>query len=257
MRKPQLALPAVGAVAVGEVQAGGVSHWLFSDGRTLPVIRGGAPEDDPPAGGTGGAGGGQPPAGAPPAGQPRTFDQAELDRVAAREKSQGERAGQRKLLQTLGFDPETCKPEDAKKVLDDWRAAQDASKDQATRDREAAATDRAAAAEDRRQAGAERHSLAVAQALIAAGLPGDDVADIGLLVKTEVGADAATVKQAVEDLKKKRPALFGPAAPGGQQLPGGDPGTPGRGADGGGTGKSGVARGKAKAQELGWAKQPA
>lgn len=254
MRKPQLALPAVGAVAVGEVQVGGVSRWLFSDGRTLPVIRGGAPDDGETGSGTG-AGTGQPAPGTPPAGQPRTFQQAEVDGIAAREKSQGERAGQRRLLQTLGFDPE--KPEDAKKTLDDWRAAQDASKDQATRDREAAATDRAAAAEDRRQASFERHSLAVAQALVAAGLPGDDVADIGLLVKAEVGADAATVKQAVDDLKKKRPALFGPAAPGGQQMPGGDPGTPGRGAGGGGTGKSGVARGKAKAQELGWAKQPA
>lgn len=256
MRRPQLTLPAVGAVAVGEVLVGRAPHWLYSDGRTLPIVRGGAPDDDETGSGTGGAGAGQPAAGAPAAGQPRTFDQAELNRVAAREKSQGERAGQRALLQTLGFD-ETTKPEDAKKVLDDWRAAQDAQKDQATRDREAAAAEKTAATEERRQVAAERHALAVERALVAAGLPGDDVEDIGLLVKTDIGADAATIKQAVEDLKTRRPALFGPPAPGGQPLPGGDPGTPGRGAGGGGTGKSGVARGKAKAQELGWAKQPA
>lgn len=268
-RRPFL-LPSPDARALSVVEVDGRSLWLFDDGGLLPYVAGGSPDDDPPAGG--GAGSGGPAGGSGGDGAGRTFTQDDVTRIGTREKEQGERAGKRAALEplakALGIDVDAVKVEDLAGLIERARAAEDAQKTEAQRAKDAADAEKAAATTERQNAAQERHAAAVERVLLRSGVAaGEDddekvakaVDRAARLLDVEVGADAETIRKAVDTLKTDVPALFAPAEPGAggqQQPPPGDPGTPGRGA-GAGSGKSGVAAGKAKAAELGWTKKTA
>jgi len=196
----------------------------------------------------------------PPAGPPKTFTQDDVTRVAAREKSEGERAGRKALLEQLGL-PADTKPEDLKARLDAITAAEDAQKTEATKAKDAAELAKRESDREKQTAAAERHQAAVERHLLRAGVGGGESDDAKLakaidraskLVEVEAGADSEKIAAAVADLKKDMPELFTAAKTDGKQ-PDGDAAAKTRKAGDGQ--KSGVARGREKAAELGWTKQ--
>jgi hypothetical protein len=246
-RARRLTLPARNATAVGIVRRdGGVFH-LFSDGGLLPVVRGGAPDDDPD------------PKTDPDAG--KTFTETELAARAAKEKSEGERNGRWTTLERLGL-PRDTDLDALKSRLEAIAAAEEAQKTEAQREKDAAETARRDAEAEKASAAQTRHAADVERFLLRAGVGAGETDEDKLakalgraaaLIEREapVGSDAEKIKQAVADLKQDMPALFGAAGSGGQ--PDGDPAPQTRKAGDGQ--KSGVERGKAKAAELGWTKE--
>ncbi|WP_169165111.1 hypothetical protein [Cellulomonas taurus] len=148
--------------------------------------------------------GSTPPAPTPPA----TFTQQQLNDIAASEKAQGRNAALREVSEKLGMTVE-----DAAQVLAAAKAADDANKSDAQRDREAAAKEKAEAEAEKAAAAADRHAARVERLLGTAGAA--NVAVAARAIDVAVGADDATVTAAIEKLKTDAPGLFGaaPTAP--------------------------------------------
>lgn len=183
-----------------------------------------------------------------PAGGPaeKTFTQADLDRIVTREKAAASRSAASQLAESLGMSVD-----DAKKLLAEHAAAQDAAKTQAQRDAEALTAARAEADRAKGEVTAARHAVAVERELVRAGLVlPDDAAErddaltqAAALVSADQGADGAAIAAAVKATKKRWPGLF--AAP--SKAGSGDPGPGPRGA-GHGAGPTGLEAGKAMAR---------
>jgi hypothetical protein len=167
---------------------------------------------------------GQAPKPTPPA--QRVFTQAEVEALAAKEKAQGKRSAAKEFAEKHGFST----IEDAETFIATARKAQDdALTEQQKRekdlaDREAKAEAREKAAEARERA-ANRRSV-----LVGLGASGDDLEDAAALLRVADDADEATLQEAADKLKTRRPELFGatpqtaavlPPAPGG--APAGSP----------------------------------
>lgn len=188
-----------------------------------------APANEPPAGdpagGQGGAGGGTEPnkGGA----EDKTFTQADLNRIGAKEKAEGKAAAERAIAESLGVSIE-----DAKVIIAKSKEAEDQKKSEADKDREAAAKERAEAEKTRKDVARELHEARVRTAFAAAGFTGDEDALKRAMkaVTVDEGASADDITADVKELKKTlNPELFGSKkAGGGGRLPGGDPkgGTP-------------------------------
>ncbi len=195
-----------------------------------------------------------PPAGDPPA--PKTFEQAEVERIAAREKDEGRRAALASVTEALG-----CTPEEAKAILDEHRAAEDERKSEAQRAREKADADSATAVEATASAKRAERDARLAMILLGsgvtievddAGAPKGRAARILSLVTAGLPADAdsATLLAAVEAVKTDMPELFGatPAPGGGVKPPSGEPGTPPP--NGAPAPAGGLARGAERAKQM-------
>ncbi|MDK0524997.1 hypothetical protein [Streptomyces sp. ML-6] len=193
-----------------------------------------------------------PPKPAPPA--QRTFTQAEVEALAAKEKAQGQRAGARTALEEFAAEHGFNNVDDAKAFIAAARKAQqDAlSEDEKRRqeleqrERELAAREAAATARER---DANRRAV-----LVGLGATGDDLEDAAALLRVDDSADESTVRDAAEKLKERRPELFGtkpapqpsalPPAPGGAPA-GSPPRTP--------AGKDDVqARARKRAEQMGF-----
>lgn len=187
--------------------------------------------------GGGGTGGGAPapvptPPPAPPAndGKPadgdggegqRTFDQAEVSRIAAREKEQGRRAAEQALADQLGMPIA-----EAKAILDRQRETEEAAKTDAQREKDRAAAERQAAENEKAAAKLETHNARVERAFLREGIDLDTLKDeerarIARLVSVEPGATFDEVLSDVKSVKAGFPGLFAGTA--GNGLPGSDP----------------------------------
>ncbi|MBK3625348.1 hypothetical protein JHN59_10900 [Streptomyces sp. MBT49] len=179
------------------------------DGRPIYPILGASPEDDSnkPEDGGGTASG--------------SVTQEDLARLLAREKTQGGRAAVKKLLGDLGFDNSEALSE----FIITKRDAEQAALTEIER-REQAAEEKLKAAEEREAQAAARERAAVRRAALAGlGAAGDDLSDAVLLIDRALAdqpdADEAAVAAAAEQLRERRPELFGqaretvPPAPGG------------------------------------------
>ena len=184
-----------------------------------------------------------PPIIAPPAETPRVFTQDDVTAIATREKAQGHRAAMQEVSEKLGMTIE-----EATKLVADHKAAEDAQKSEAQKDREAAATERAEAATLKSEAARELHVARVTSALIAAGVDAKTIPVINLAVP--VGADAAAITVAIDALKVTAPGLFGVAPARQDTTPPAPPGSPA-------AGKSAAEEAAAVALERGWTKPPA
>ncbi|MCK9929337.1 hypothetical protein MXD62_19495 [Frankia sp. Mgl5] len=178
----------------------------------------------------------------------RTFTQADLDRIAAREKAQGRKAAEQAFADQLGVSVT-----EAADIIKAHQQRADADKSEiqrATEAREQALRDADTARAEATQA---RHAAAVERALLVAGvaLPEAEadrdtaLARVARLVDAEPGADTATIAAAVAGVKTQFPGLFGQRA-----AAGGAAGDPGPGPRGGGQGGGGgIAAGIARAQQ--------
>ncbi|MCX4858364.1 hypothetical protein [Streptomyces canus] len=164
----------------------------------------------------------------PPAQVP---DQETLTRLLAREKQQGERAAIRKLVEQLGF----AKTDDLTTFVQQQRDAQAAQLSEIER-REQAAEEKLRSAETREAQALAREHVAIRRAALGGlGAAGDDLEDAVLLIdralQDQPDADEAAVAAAAEQLKERRPELFGQARATVPPAPGGSPagGPPKRG----------------------------
>ncbi|MGQ4490871.1 hypothetical protein ACN6LM_001759 [Streptomyces sp. SAS_281] len=147
-----------------------------------------------------------------------TFTQDRLGKMLTREKAQGERAAIKRLLSTLGFD----NPKALTEFVSSQREAEQAALSEVER-REQVAQERELQAARREELAAERERAALRRAaLVALGAEGDDLVDAErLLAVDDEDADEAQVQAAAEQLRTRRPELFGevrtqvPAAPAG------------------------------------------
>ncbi|MEU6475310.1 hypothetical protein ABZ858_00190 [Streptomyces sp. NPDC047017] len=177
------------------------------DGRPIFPILGASPEDDSnkPEDDEAGVG---------------AVTQEDLSRLLAREKTQGGRAAVKKLLGELGFD----NSEALSQFVTTKREADQAALTEIER-REQAAEEKLRAAEAREAQAAARERAAVRRSALAGfGATGDDLSDAVLLIDRALAdqpdADEDAVAAAAEQLKERRPELFGaraatPPAPGG------------------------------------------
>lgn len=161
--------------------------------------------------------GGDPPA-APPAGDPppadppkpgppaqRTFTQAEVEALAAKEKAQGKRSAAKEFAEKHGF----TSIEDAEKFIAAARKAEEDNLSEQQK-REKALAEREAAADAREQAALARERAANRRAaLVGLGATGDDLEDAAALLRVADDADDATIADAAVKLKERRPELFG------------------------------------------------
>lgn len=220
MRRPALHHPHTGPTGWSHPYAPN-PFTFYADGGDDPVT--------PPAA--------EPPKPGPPA--TKTFTQDEVAALAAKEKSQGERAGARKALEDFAAANGFTSADDAKAFIEAARQAKEAAlseeeKRKAALDRreqELAAKEAAAVARERI---ANRRSV-----LVGLGATGEDLEDATALLRVEDDADDTTVSEAAAKLKERRPELFGaartpaaaapasmPPAPGGSPAGGPPPRTP-------------------------------
>lgn len=171
--------------------------------------------------------GGTPPA--PPAPEPpkpgppatTSFSQEDLERIAAKEKAQGERAGARKALEDFAKEHGFSNVDDAKAFIAAARTAEEAKKTEEQkrqeeldrREQELAAREATAV---QRERAANRRAV-----LVGLGATGDDLDDAAALLRVADDADDQAVQDAAAALKGRRPELFGTksATPPATQLP--------------------------------------
>ncbi|MEU4166112.1 hypothetical protein AB0F46_04400 [Streptomyces sp. NPDC026665] len=186
------------------------------DGRPVYPILGASPEDESnkPEGDGGGA-----------------VKQEDLSRLLAREKTQGGRAAVKKLLGELGFDDSEALTE----FVTTKRDAEQAALTGLQR-REQAADEKLRTAEAREaQAIARERAASLQAALAGLGAVGDDLADAVRLIDRALAdqpdGDEEAITAAAEQLKERRPELFGQAREITPPAPGGSPagGPPSRG----------------------------
>ncbi|MFI9391915.1 hypothetical protein ACIG53_13640 [Streptomyces bauhiniae] len=146
-----------------------------------------------------------------------TLTQDRLGKMLTREKAQGERGAVRRLLSQLGFD----NPKALTEFVTAQREAEQAALSEVER-REQAAAERELQAARREEQAAERERAALRRAaLVALGAEGDDLTDAERLLAVDDDADEAQIQAAAEQLRTRRPELFGdvrtpvPAAPAG------------------------------------------
>lgn len=170
-----------------------------------------------------------PPAPAPP--EPdKTFTQDDLTRIATREKEAGKRAAETELAESLGVSLD-----EAKKIVADAKAAGEAAKTEAQKDRDAAAKEKQDAEAEKAAAKSEVHSARLERAFAKEGIDLDGTKDeekakaarLLRMVTVEPGASYEDVLADVQQIKKDFPALFGAPSTTTRTAPGGDPkGTP-------------------------------
>lgn len=203
-----------------------------------------------------------PPKPGPPPASAATFTQEDLERIAAKEKSQGERAGARKALEEFAAEHGFSNVDDAKAFIEAARKAQEDALTEQEKAKKKLEADQQAIATERQTIAAERRTLRREQALSRLGavdatddqgntIPNlqDALAMLDRDLAATPDADEQAVADAAARLKARRPELFGttpppqgqqspqmPPAPGGapaggpppRQAPAGRPGDRGR-----------------------------
>jgi hypothetical protein len=219
---------------------------FYNDGGQNPAVPPVVPPTTDPAG--------DPPRPGPPA--VRTFTQAEVEALAAREKAQGKRSAAKEFAEKHGFGT----IEDAEEFIAAARKAQEDTLSEQERAQKQLAEDRARVESERTTLAAERRTLRREQALARLGavditddqgnvIPNlaDALAMLDRDLSSVPDADEQAVTEAATRLKARRPELFGapatapaggqmPPAPGGapaggpppRQVPAGKPGDRGR-----------------------------
>lgn len=203
----------------------GRPSWLYSDGTILPVIAGGdgSTDDGNNGDGTDGSNGSSDDDSNP------KFTQKDLNRLLAREKSDGKRVATAEVLQALGVQ----NMDEAKDMIQKLREAEQAQLSDAEKAKNAAELAKAEADKAKADAALERKLARIERALIRAGASEEHIDRVSRLVDVEDDADQDKINEAVEALKEDMPALFeAPGETNGRapdpKPPGSNPGRPPR-----------------------------
>ncbi|MCH0562179.1 hypothetical protein [Streptomyces sp. MUM 2J] len=147
-----------------------------------------------------------------------TIPQEELSRRFAREKDQGRRAGVRDLLGQLGFESAKALPEYVQSQRQTEQQEKDAEQARLSEveRREQAAAERERQAQERETAAVARERDAARRAvLVGLGATGTELEDAVVLLNrlADPDADDSALAGAAEELKERRPELFGQRPP--------------------------------------------
>lgn len=138
---------------------------------------------------------------------PKTFTQADLDRLATKQKREGKRAAHRELMERLGFDS----IEETEKFIQEAKDRAD-STDQDADKRLKKIEDRERKAEERiQQATRKANEADVMSALIAEGLDRKEARRAARLVELDLDSedlDEDEILAAVDELREEMPRLF-------------------------------------------------
>ncbi|MFG2359389.1 hypothetical protein [Streptomyces sp. NPDC048521] len=212
---------------------------FYNDGGTPPTP---TPQDPPKPG---------PPPSPTPVPQ---YTQEDLERIAAKEKDQGKRAGARQALEDFATEHGFNSVDDAKAFIAAARQAEEAKKTEEQRLRDELERIKAEAAAREAAAVARERAATRRAVLVGLGATGDDLEDASALLRVADDADEQAITEAATALKERRPELFG-AKPAPQPNP--LPPAPG-GAPAGGSGKPHAtkddvkARAEARARQMGF-----
>jgi hypothetical protein len=214
-----------------EIKLADGSLWLWPDGSFAPVVRGGDGEDPEPD-----------PDPNEPTGPNGSFTQADLKRIAAREKRDGTAKGRRDLVKELGLESE----EDLKKLLDNHRAEEQKNLSEAEKAKKKAEDETAKAISERTSARQDRFDARCERALLKAHCPEAIVERAVRLVEmnwdtSEEVPDQSVFDEAVDELKKTMPQLFNSVDGGATPPPDSDPGS---GKKGGNAKPTGISAGR-------------
>lgn len=169
-----------------------------------------------------GTGSGPAPASTAPAAPPAGYlSQDEVNRIAAREKDEGKRAAERAMAESLGVTVE-----EAKQIIADARARDDAEKTEAQK-----AQARAEAAEKKATALVEEatrkgHEAAVRLALLEGGVLRERLDSAARLVDAEPGASEQDFAKAITAARTAAPEFFVAQSEGNEPPKPGDPPKP-------------------------------
>lgn len=154
-----------------------------------------------------------------------TLTQAQLDAQSAGIRKEAERTAKKQAEKALA-DSLGVSVDEAKQIIADQKAAQEAAKGESQKAIDAAKAREEAATARERAAIARERSAEVKLALMDAGINPTRLARATTLLVTDVAedADADAIKAAAEALKSEMPELFGAGSPGG--APSGDPSGP-------------------------------
>jgi hypothetical protein len=190
----------------------------------------------------------------------RTFTQADVDKIAGRRASEGEKAAARRLLEELGVKDVG----EAKKVIEAARKAAEKDKTELERER-TKATEAAAAAESaKREAATAKAQLKIDRLLLDAGAQPGRLGRLSKMVFVEIDDDADddAIKEAIESVKTDFAEAFTKTddADSGKKKTG--PAPSGAARDGAGSKKSvpvtdAMTRGRERARRLQGRDQPA
>lgn len=155
----------------------------------------------------------------------KKFSQADLNKIAAKQKAEGKAAAEKAVIDLLG-----CTPAEAAEIVKKHREAEDANKSEAEKALQKAQQEREAAEAAKREAASEVHEARIERALAAEGFAGDDkkLARVRKMITVEVGATYDDVLADVQDAKKEFPEIFAGKTPEGDgkkpgKLPSSDP----------------------------------
>lgn len=129
----------------------------------------------------------------------RTFTQADVDKIAGRRASEGEKAAARKMLEELGVKDVG----EAKKVIEAARKAAEKDKTELERERTKASEATTAAETARREAAVAQAQLKIDRHLLAAGAEPQRLERLSKMVFVELDDDADddAIKEAIESVK--------------------------------------------------------
>lgn len=163
---------------------------------------------------------GTPPGGTTTETPPKSFTQAEVTAIAAREKDEGRRSAEASLAKELGVTVA-----EAKEILKQHKSAEDAKKTEADKAREAAEAEKTAAAKEKSEAAKEIFETRLERAFLKEGLALDDakVARVRRMASVEAGASYEDILKDVQSIKSEFPELFGTEGAGTPKAPSGDP----------------------------------
>lgn len=201
-----------------------------SDPTATPPTQDGG-QGDGNANGNPAGDGAKPPPAAP-------VSQDDWNRKVSAERAQARREAERKIAEELGMSTE-----DAKKLIESQRAAEDAKKSEAQRLKDEADRAKADAERIKAEAAADRRAAKIERALGKAGVASDDLDVVSRMVVVDDDADDDAINSAVDELKK-RPTL---ASLFKQE---GDGGNPDTGGTGGGAPSSNPAGAPGKPSQL-------
>lgn len=131
----------------------------------------------------------------------------DLKKIAATEKRQGKRAGQREVLEALGVEDVDA----AKKIIDAAREQQRKDETEAERKTREAEESRSTSERERAEAREEKRTAALERALVRRGVADEDLDDAVTILgkKLAADADAEAIAEEADALKTRRPELFG------------------------------------------------
>lgn len=201
-----------GIRTVGQETILGQPWWVYSNGRRLPVIRGGAGEETETE---------ETEEGEETEEEGPKFNaeqQRHLNRIMTREKREGKAAGVNSLLKELGFDdPSKADRKAIKAMLDKAKKDEADALSDTEKARREAEEARNTATQTATEVKLEKVHAKAERFLVRAGLSVDQDDDVKAerqinraikLLDIDSDSDAATVREAVEDLREEMPSMF-------------------------------------------------